>query len=691
LTLGDLVIRLVIQTGGAPQQTAAVTSGLKSVDAAGKSAAASVKNFSTGLKTIAGYTAGLLSAGTAARLFIGFLKSSVSAFLEDEQAAQKLRAALDGNAAAFNNLRKQADRLQQESKGLFSNELINNAQTFLADQERTEAQIQKTIEAAIKLSVVTGKDLLSATKELDGTQEGVVGRLSKLDKGFGDLTQEQLQNGGAIDLVNTKYANWQEKLDSTKGKINNLTTAYGEFKKGVGGGLIDQLTKGLEDAGNAADVSQQSFFDAGKAIGVFIGWIGRGAVTGMVFFKTMQLVIEAGRRTAVILKDAARSVLNLVDSFSNFVSNIPVIGDAWDRLKNAADPYLNKLREILSAQKQINSGGALPEDQYTSDGRRINSKDPMKVPANQGGLTRDTDTKGSNQKIAKTKEEKNALEQLREQIEKLKKDETELIELGKKDNISLYEKLQLFIKLLAVQKELAELQFKGIRNIPGSKTSKDFGEDTFKVKKRTPTEGGGTEGEGKGIQFDRDAWAKHWTDGINFATQIINILNQRPDNLFSAFQQLLQIASAIAALMGLASAGPLGAAAGLFGILGKIFPFNKGGVVPGSQAQNKDSVLSWLTPGELVINRPRVRQLISNFGTGFVSWLNGGNGLLPAIPGHYNSGGIVQNIVQEKRSMRAANIIQLNGRTLNRRERRRIAKDGLYVEEVTATQKGYDS
>lgn len=686
MTLGDLVIRLVIQNGGAVQQTAAVTSGLKSVDAAGKSAAASVKNFSAGLKTIAGYTAGILSAGTATRLFIGFLKSSVSAFLEDEQAAQKLKAALDGNTAAFNNLRKQADRLQQESKGLFSNELINNAQTFLADQNRTEAQIQKTIEAAVKLSVVTGKDLLSSVKELDGTQEGVVGRLSKLDKGFGDLTNEQLQNGAAIDLVNSKYSNWQEKLESTKGKINNLTTAYDEFKKGVGGGLIEQLTQGLEDAGNAADVSQQSFNNAGKAVGIFIGWIARGAVTGMVFFKVMNLVIEAGKRSAVILKDAARSVLDLVDNFGSFVSNIPVIGDAWDRLKNAAEPYLNKLREIIGAQKQINSGGALPEDQYTSDGRRVNTKDPMKDPANQSGRTRDTDNKGSKPK--KIKEEKDALQLLREQVEKLQKQENELIELRKKDNLSVYERLQLYIQLLAVQKELAELQFKGIRNIPGSLTSQDIKEEELKIKKRSPDSGGGTDERFAGIQFDRDAWAKRWAEGINFATQIINILNQRPENLFSAFQQLLQIASAIAAMMGLASAGPLGAAAGLFGVLGKILPFNKGTdpVVPGTG--NTDSVLSWLTPGEVVINKPRVMQLVSQYGMGFIKWLNGGGSLLPAIPGHYNSGGIVQNIISERQSVRG--MIQLNGKILNRRERRRIAKDGLYVENVTAIQSQYN-
>ena len=81
---------------------------------------------------------------------------------------------------------------------------------------------------------------------------------------------------------------------------------------------------------------------------------------------------------------------------------------------------------------------------------------------------------------------------------------------------------------------------------------------------------------------NEDLETKHWQEGIGYATQIFNILNQKPTNLFSYFAQLLQIATQIALMMNLGKAaammGPLGA---LFGSIGSIFRQGGGEVEPG--------------------------------------------------------------------------------------------------------------
>lgn len=686
MTLGELIIRLKIDHSGVTQQTTAVTTGLKSVDTAAKNANTSLASVSGGLKNMIGLAGGVLGLASAVRIFVGFMKSSVSAFLEDEAAAQKLKAALDGNTTAFNNLRRQADQLQQESKGLFSNELINSAQTFLADQERTEAQIKKTIEAAVKMSIVTGKDLLTATKELDGTYEGVIGRLGKLDSRFGELTDEQLRNGGAIDLVNNKYSNWQEKLDSTTGKIKNLETAFGEFKEGVGGGFLEQLTKDMGGLSDSADVSQQAFNDAGKALGSYIGWIIKGGVTGMIFFKGLELVIDAAKRSAIVLKDAARATLNLVDSFDSFVSNVPVISSAWNILKNAADPYLNKLREILGAQKNINSGKGLPEDQYTPDGKRVNTKDPMKDPANVG-------TKDKTQKTPKTSGSTQSLKEEKENLDEVAKAQAKLNELTKdyenalgKNYIGLSEELK--IQIDELQKRIDYL-IKGIKDIDISGKIGDIDKLRELMNKVKDDDKYGKAIEPEKKPRAREAKGEEKIEPPSFeglvstAQRIADIINKKPTNLFDAFSRMFQIAQAIALMMNAAKvASVLGPIGGIFGMLGTLF-FNKGTdpVVPGSG--NSDTVPAWLTPGEVVINKPRVMQLVSQYGTGFIKWLNGGGSLLPAIPGHYNTGGIVQNIIQERRAASSSSNLYLNGKILDARERRRIAKDGIYLNDLT--------
>lgn len=177
--------------------------------------------------------------------FGNFAKSSLSFFLKQEQAMDRLSDGLNGNTDAIARMSKQAAEFQKTS--IFSDELIMEQQGFLAAQGRTEAQMSKTIAAAIKLADVMNVDLETAVRMLDGTYEGNIGKMGKLDSRLKDLTASELANGAAIDLINEKYSTFGE-ADTVSDRIDQLNNAWDDMKANIGavaGELIDTLLPAL--------------------------------------------------------------------------------------------------------------------------------------------------------------------------------------------------------------------------------------------------------------------------------------------------------------------------------------------------------------------------------------------------------------------------------------------------------------
>lgn len=173
-------------------------------------------------------------AAFAVERVIAFGAAAVRAYADSQKAQLQLLGALKGQVDVQQRLIRQADELQ--GKFGIDNDAIVKQQAFLALQGRTEAQITKTIKAAIQLSAVTGEDLNSSVQKLDATYEGNIGRLGKLDSKFGELTKTQLANGAAIDLVNEKYQGFAEagaqsvqgQLEIQQRQIDDMTKALGE-------------------------------------------------------------------------------------------------------------------------------------------------------------------------------------------------------------------------------------------------------------------------------------------------------------------------------------------------------------------------------------------------------------------------------------------------------------------------------
>ena len=173
---------------------------------------------------------------------INFAKEALNAYNMQLKNEMKLKAALGERSAMFETLKKQSEELQNNTA--IDDETILSAQSFLAVQGRTEKQIKKMTETALDLSVVLGTDVLTATRSLDQTFEGTIGKLGKYDERLKTLTDSQLENGVAVDLLAEKYKGMADKSATS---LDKLKIKWAEFIEGAGKFIYETLFETNED------------------------------------------------------------------------------------------------------------------------------------------------------------------------------------------------------------------------------------------------------------------------------------------------------------------------------------------------------------------------------------------------------------------------------------------------------------
>jgi hypothetical protein len=91
------------------------------------------------------------------------------------------------------------------------------------------------IRAASELSAMTGQDLSTSVRQLTTTYSGMAGQLGKTIPELKDLTEEELKNGGAVDVIMEKYGGLAATIsDSVIPATNRLKEANGDLKETFG-------------------------------------------------------------------------------------------------------------------------------------------------------------------------------------------------------------------------------------------------------------------------------------------------------------------------------------------------------------------------------------------------------------------------------------------------------------------------
>ncbi len=186
-----------------------------------------------------------------------FIKDSYLAYEEAEKQERVLNFALGERENITKDLIELSGQLQKVSG--IDDETIQSQMAFLALQGRSTNQIKKTIQAAIDFSKATGEDFESAVRKLDGSMEGVLGKMAKYDSRLKQLTPEQLKAGMAIDILGEKFAGVAAKSLTLTDRLGVL---WNETKENVGS-FVNSLSESIiyvisfgqafKDAGNDAE------------------------------------------------------------------------------------------------------------------------------------------------------------------------------------------------------------------------------------------------------------------------------------------------------------------------------------------------------------------------------------------------------------------------------------------------------
>ncbi len=110
----------------------------------------------------------------------------------------------------------------------------------LAALGKSADEIESISSAAVYLSNVTGKNLNSSMSTLLNTYSGTTTQLKRLGIDLGDVTQEELAQGAAVDVVIEKLGEYSQMMaqGDTSQHLTNMKNTWGDIKQQIGG-IID--------------------------------------------------------------------------------------------------------------------------------------------------------------------------------------------------------------------------------------------------------------------------------------------------------------------------------------------------------------------------------------------------------------------------------------------------------------------
>ena len=177
--------------------------------------------------------AGITAAILAAKKYIETLKQANEAYKVQTKAENALAKAAENNPYlnrdSVRKLQDYASELQNISN--YGDEGTIDIMAQLASTGRTEAEIMKIMGAAADYAAAKHIDLRTAAETLNATYSGMAGAMGRQIADIKDLTDEQLKNGDAIDLIAQKYKGFAQEAADSGTQAKN---AFGDFMESLG-------------------------------------------------------------------------------------------------------------------------------------------------------------------------------------------------------------------------------------------------------------------------------------------------------------------------------------------------------------------------------------------------------------------------------------------------------------------------
>jgi hypothetical protein len=229
----EVSVEITVEEKAALKALSQLTQGFDQVE---KKAVGSTKKMDMALASFAGNVAANV-AGKALGFLVSSLGEVVNAAQRQEDAINSLNAALrqsgEFSQATSEDLQDFASSLQKITR--FGDEAIIEQLAFAKSMGATTEQAKKIVAAATDMSAALNMDFNSAVRNITKTLGGLKGELGESISELGLLTKEQLQAGGAIDLIANKFSGQASAATQTySGKVEQLSNSWGDFLESVG-------------------------------------------------------------------------------------------------------------------------------------------------------------------------------------------------------------------------------------------------------------------------------------------------------------------------------------------------------------------------------------------------------------------------------------------------------------------------
>jgi len=215
----------------------------------------------------------------------------------------------------------------------------------------TTEEAKKLTKAAIDYAAATGIDVETATRRLGQTLDGQIGRIGKLGDEFRNLTEDQLKNGEAIDLIANRYKGAAvNQFDTFEGATNSLKNAVEDLLKSFGkvviqSQVVSDSIKGVAEATNSVAESVDS---AGKKTNLLDDLFQAFAATGGG-------LAQNSVEVSLALEDQRKNMENLIATGLSLENSSKKVSDGFAGIVELADGLKQSTNEAKNFEDRIKS------------------------------------------------------------------------------------------------------------------------------------------------------------------------------------------------------------------------------------------------------------------------------------------------------------------------------------------------
>jgi hypothetical protein len=285
-----------------------------------------------------------------------FAAQSVQAAIDDQKAqallADQLQKTIGANAAAIKGTEEYISTLMMASN--VSDDQLRPALAQLVRATGSLTQAQKLLSLAVDVSVGSGRDLQSVTVALSKAAGGQTSALSRLGAG---LSQAALNSGDLNAVVEELQAKFggaaAAAVDTTAGRVENLSLRFGELKEQLGTELLPVVetvaSRLLEITDNAqAGNYVETGKDALKAASDFFDWAS-GIDAARNALRSLNPFADEAEETIRGLTDqtgeSAAAFRRLDDALSDTTS-------AMDAMRMKGADYQKNIKDYLASKAE---------------------------------------------------------------------------------------------------------------------------------------------------------------------------------------------------------------------------------------------------------------------------------------------------------------------------------------------------